>query len=529
MESARPPVRDAASATALVTAPRDAGGGGDSSRETAGVEETRANLDRSLAHGTAWTMAMKAVGQTATWLSTLVVARLLTPTDYGVFGMATLYLGLLQMLSEFGIGTAIVAQAEVDDEDAAQLNTVAISIGGIGALMLCATAPLVAWFFKTPALVPVLVTMSASFVISSFRTVPFAMLQRDLRFKRLAVYDVTQSVVLAATSIGLAAAGARYWTLVVSALLSAALSTALTVYHHPTRFARPDLRRVRATLSLGGDVLLQRLSWYGYSNADFFVAGRMLGGQAVGAYTLAWTLANIAIDKIGATILQVTPSVLAKASADVEELRRYVLRITELLMLVLAPITVGSALVAPVLVHAVLGMHWEQMITPLQVLSLYATIRALMPLFSQLLLVQGEQRYATRANVILVLVMPPVFAVGGTWWGITGIALGWVVVYPAIALTLVRRALHGVQLRTRTFLRIAVWPAASACAVMSVSVLTVRLILPSTLPAPLALPIEVTVGAASYVGALMFLHGTRIREIVRHARELRSGGPAPAA
>jgi PST family polysaccharide transporter len=471
---------------------------------------------------------MKAVGQSAAWVSTLIVARLLSPSDYGVYGMATLYLGLLQTLSEFGIGSAIVAQQEVNPDDAAQLNTVAVTIGAAGALVLCATAPLVAWFFRSPRLVPVLIAMSLMFVIASFRTVPWALLQRDLKFKRLAVYDATQAVVLAGGSIALAAAGARYWTLVAASLLSAALSAAITLYRHPTSFARPDFRRVKATLTLGGDVMVQRLCWYGYSNADFVVAGRVLGERAMGAYSLAWSLANVAIDKIGATLLQVTPGVLARARDDEEELRRYVLGISELLVLVISPITVGVAVEAPVLVHAVLGFRWEGMIPALQILSLYATVRAAMPFFSQLLLVQGDQRYATRLNVALVLIMPPAFLLGSRW-GITGIACGWILVYPLVALTLVRRSLHSVRLRARTFVRVAVWPAVMANALMAGGVLGVRWLVPDQWPALVALPIEIVSGATIYCVVLLTVHGARMRELIMHVRTLRSGATHGAA
>jgi len=486
---------------------------------------TRSRLDRSLAQGTAWTVAMKAIGQSAAWLSTLVVARLLSPSDYGIFGMATLYLGLLQLLSEFGIGAAIVAQEEVDPEDASQLNTVAVSIGLAGAALLCATSPLVAWFFKTPRLVLVLIAMSGTFVISSLRTVPWALLQRDLRFKRLAIYDVIQSVVLAAASIALAAAGFGYWTLVLAALMSAVLSVALTLWHHPTPFARPNFGRVRDTLTLGGDVLVQRISWYGYSNADFLIAGRVLGQHALGSYTLAWTLANIPIDKLAGTILQVTPGVFARARSDVRELQRYLLRITEFLMLVIAPITVGMALVAPVFVHAILGLHWEPIIPALQVLSVYATVRVMMPLFSQVLLVQGLQRYATRVNVVLVIFMPPVFFFG-SHWGITGISLGWVLVYPVIAVTLMRRALRSVELTARALFRASVWPTLLGCGVMAIVVLFVRLTVPHTWTAMEALPLEILSGAATYVSVLLRFHGTRMRDLLSVLRTMRGGAPS---
>ncbi len=479
-------------------------------------------VGRSLAVGVLWNSGAKALGQAAAWASTLVVARLLSPDDYGVFGMASFVLGLLQTLAEFGIGTAVVIQRDLRPRQIAQLNTTSLFLGLGGMAVACAAAPLAGWFFGNPKVTPVLAALSVTFLIGSVKSVPWALLQRDLRFKRLAAYEGFQALLLAACTITLAAMGARHWTLVGAAILSAVVSTGLALRFHAVPFAWPSRREVGPALSLGGDVVAQRLAWYAYSNADFVVAGRMLGTAAAGAYTLAWTLANIGIDKVAALVLQVTPPILAAVKDDRAELTRYVVLVTQVLALAVFPIAVGLALVAPEFVVGVLGAKWTSMVPALQLLSAYASIRVVLPLFSQTLITVGDQRFATRMNVIGALLMPAAFVLGARWGGITGIAAAWVIAYPVLAVPITRRTLGHLAVSGRPFFRSAIWPAFSACVVMAVGVELARLVLPDGWPALARLAVLVGVGGCAYLGTLATAHLPSVRATLSAARALRS-------
>src|SRR3989454_294659 len=179
----------------------------DSRRQT-----TARSLDRSLLYGVAWTAAAKWVSQALSWISWLIVARLLSPEDYGLLGMAAIYLGLITLLSEFGLGTAVLAVRELNVEQINQLNSLAVVLGLASLLASCVVAIPLGRFFHAPQLPLVVVAMSATFVITSFKTVPLALLQRDLRFKALAFIDLSQALVLAISMVGFAVAGFRYWT-----------------------------------------------------------------------------------------------------------------------------------------------------------------------------------------------------------------------------------------------------------------------------------------------------------------------------
>jgi len=114
-------------------------------------------LDRKLVRGVTWTGGIKGVTLFLSWISTIVVARLLSPDDYGIVAMATVYLGLTTMITDFGLGSAIVAMREVSEELTAQLHAVAAIIGVVAFLISCAVAIPISRFFGTAAVAPVVI------------------------------------------------------------------------------------------------------------------------------------------------------------------------------------------------------------------------------------------------------------------------------------------------------------------------------------------------------------------------------------
>ena len=117
------------------------------------------DLDGTLVRGLAWTGGVKWGAQVFAWASTLIVARLLTPDDYGLVGMATVYLGLVTMISEFGVGTTVLTLRELTEQEIAQLNGFSIILGLIGFTLSCLAAVPVGLFFKSPRLPMVIVAM----------------------------------------------------------------------------------------------------------------------------------------------------------------------------------------------------------------------------------------------------------------------------------------------------------------------------------------------------------------------------------
>src|SRR3989441_6264781 len=228
--------------------------------------EARA-LDRSLLRGVAWTAAAKWASQALGWASWLIVARLLTAEDYGLVGMAAIYLGLITLVAEFGLGTAVLAVRELSVAQINQLNGLAVLLGLASLVASCAVAIPLGRFFHAPQLPLVVAAMSTTFVITSFKTVPLALLQRELRFKALALIDVGQALVLAISMIGLAVAGFRYWTLVCGGVLGALILAGGVLRLRRPPFEWPRLESLKHAATLRSNVLMSRPCWVGFVEA----------------------------------------------------------------------------------------------------------------------------------------------------------------------------------------------------------------------------------------------------------------------
>ena len=473
---------------------------------------------RSLVHGIAWTGVVKWSVQIVTWGSTIVVARLLTPEDYGLVGMASLYLGYVTRISEFGLGTTILTLRELDDRQVAQMNSVALMLGAVGILLSCLAAIPLGDFFNAPALPLIVVVMSVSFLITAFSTVPMALLQRDLQFKLLALVDGGKALLTAVATIVLAWLGFRYWALVVGGLLGTALATGVVVIRRPHGFAWPKVQALKRALSFSRDILVGRLAWYWYTTADFLVAGRVLGKAPLGAYNFAWTLATMIPAKVTDLVSKVTPAFFSAVQDDRAALRRYLLTLTEGIALLTFPATVGMALVAEDFVALALGDQWMGAVAPLQILAVYAGIRSIAPLLNQVLVVVGEERFAMWNTLGAAVLMPIAFWIGSRWGG-AGIAVGWLMVHPLILAWALRRVFYKIELPLSQYLA-ALWPSLSGSLAMVAAVVAVQGI-SADWPLALRLGSQVVAGALTYGGVLFLLHRNRLREAKRLLRLVR--------
>src|SRR5436190_13617522 len=172
-------------------------------------------LDRTLLRGITWTGGIKLVTVVPAWTSTIIVAHILRPTEYGIVTMATVFIGFATMVTDFGLGGAIVALRELSGEVAAQLHAVAAVVGFGACAVSCIVAVPLSRFFATPALVPVVISLSSILMLDSLRIVRTSILARQLRFKYLSLLEALKAVSAVVFTITLAFLGAAYWALVL--------------------------------------------------------------------------------------------------------------------------------------------------------------------------------------------------------------------------------------------------------------------------------------------------------------------------
>jgi O-antigen/teichoic acid export membrane protein len=303
-------------------------------------------------------------------------------------------------------------------------------------------------------------------------------------------------------------------------------ATIIALLSEPVPFARPKPNELGDALLVSRDLVVSSVAWYVFQNSDFFVAGKLLGAAALGAYTFAWTIAYSVVDKVTTLVIGVTSSIFSAAKHDKELLRRYLTNITGTLAIILLPATAGLALVSRDLL-VIVGDKWAGAVVPLQLLVVYAGVRSLTPILTQALTITGDQRYTMKRNIIAAIVLPIGFAAGSRW-GITGIATAWIVCHaPVVMIPLLLRVDRHLGIGPRDYFPV-LRPALVSTAIMALGVFGVTMVLPSTTPGLAILIIKIVSGAVLYAGSLWLLFRERVLALLRLAAQLRKGSPAPA-
>ena len=482
------------------------------------------SLDRSMARALAWNAVAKVFSQAFSWVSTIVVARLLTPYDYGLVGMAGVYLALASVVSQTGIGSTVLYLRNLTRRQIAELNTLSIIVGLFLTGLTAALAVPLARFFSAPPLRALIIVASIAYLLDAFQVVPKALLQKELRFKLLSSIETTRFFCQALCCMALAWLHFRYWSLVLSHIMGSFISLILTSYWMRHEFAMPHFSELRQELRYARHVLFSGIAGYVYANADFGVAGRMLGEVPLGNYSVAWNVASVPVDKISSLLTGVTPAFFSAIQHDKSEIRRYLLRLTEMLSFATIPASIGLALAADSLVLVLLGPKWKDAIEPLRLLSGFIAFRSLATLLPNLLTFIGDARFVMWFATGSAVFMPVAFFVG-SHWGINGIAAAWLIAYPMILIPLYLRTFQRIEMRPIEYLS-ALSPAASASAIMTICVLVSRFMFTNALRPLPSLLLTVMVGVAAYLGALFLFHRDRVARLVRTLKSVRKGVPA---
>lgn len=405
-----------------------------------------------------WNVAGFAIGRIVLLATTIATARILTPEDFGLLGVALTVTMFLDLLNDFGLTTAYVYFArDRDPEEVASTGFVLSILTGVALTVLTiAAAPLAAIFYDEPRVTPVLMALSANYLLVSFGSVQDGRMRARLDFRRRFFAELGRSVVKGAVTVALAVAGAGVWSLVLGQVVGTAASTILYMVLERWR-PRWRLHRQLAVgmLRYGTQLLALGLVGLAAANVDAIFIGRRLGVEALGLYTLAFRLPSLAVRGASAVVSQVAFSAYAKVSDDEAALTRALLRSLRVMATYTVPVALGMAVVAPELINVLFGDKWQETGTLMQILALHTLLTVLVYNAGDVYKALGRPGLLTlHATIKLVVAVPLLWVAAGhsleaVAWGQVGVGAVSVIVQ----LTLLRTALRiGPVLVVRTLL-----------------------------------------------------------------------------
>jgi lipopolysaccharide exporter len=319
--------------------------------------------------GVRWMSLARVAGELIAIGSLIVLARLITPAEFGAFAVALVVTELALTIPGEGVGTALVQQERVAKEHLEAAFFLSLLIG----LLLGAAVFIVAPYVFTPlfgATTTELVQIATPmFLIAALTAVPMATAQRRLDFRVLGLAQIASLIVRAGTSVALALAGLNGSALMIGMLAGATATLGVLLTTERLPWPRPHRRGIREIAGFGVPAALSGMTWTGFRNADFAIVAARLGALDAGLYWRAYQLAIEYQRKIGSLVHQVTFPVYSRAG-DIEEMFELRRRVVRLVGALLVPGLAGLAVVAPVFVPWVFGDAWSAAVVPTQILAI---------------------------------------------------------------------------------------------------------------------------------------------------------------
>lgn len=479
--------------------------------------------------GTRWTALQFGASRLATFLVFLVLARLLTPEDFGIVALATVFVTLLQLLVEGGFSQALIQRANLEPGHVDTVFWTCVVTGVVLAGGLALAAGPIAALYGEPLLADIIPVLAVGLLVSALGSTQSAQLRRALRFGPLAARAIISNIVAGTTGIVLAVAGAGVWALVAQYLVLNVMQTALLWI---VAVSRPGLRVSRRhfadVFGFSRNSLGNSLLQFANNRSDDFFVGAFLGAGPLGFYTVGHRLLTTLNDVINQALLGVAFPVFARVQHDASRLRNAYCTVLKIGAVLALPGSLFFTVAATEVVEVVFGTRWLPAAPVMAVLAIAGALQTSISITDSCLNACGRPQVVFRNRLLGAVVQIVAFAVAapfGLLWVAWALVAKTYLLAPLPVWSLVRSGVIDV----RSWLRSFATPLL-ATAVMLAAVAGVRIaLLPHSGPG-LRLGAMTVVAVLVYIAALALLDRPVLREllgVVLPSRRKTFGRPEP--
>lgn len=359
-----------------------------------------------------------------TILTISVLARILTPEDFGIVGIGMIFVALFTSIQDFGVMQAIIRRDSRLEESISVGFGLRWIIATILAVIVIVFSKFIADFYGNPAITLVLIVMTLNLFIQPIAFSSLVLLTKRLNFSLIAIASIVQHIVLAIVSITLALLGFSYWSMVIGTL-SGSASYVLVLRYYENAFFRPkmDIRLAKELMGFGIHLLVVGLMAFVIFNIDQLVIGKILGVVSLGIYYIAIKFGRALGEQISGTVNMVLFPTMVRFKDSIEQLKTAYMQSLRMIATMAVPLCLGISALSPVLVSVILGDGWQDAEAPIAILSFQGLLQALIPPAANVLLSIGKPKYmsmvATVQAIIIVAAVYPMTVL----WGINGVCV----------------------------------------------------------------------------------------------------------
>jgi len=383
----------------------------------------RPRVQDQAVRGVPWALGGYAGNSAITLLSAVVLARLLTPADFGLVALAIIAVAALNILSDLGLTSTLVVRQDFDRRAQGTVLTLLLVMGVAVSLLLVLLAPLAAELFDQPRLTGVLRALAALAAVSGFYWFYDMVVQRELQFRKRFTAQLARNLGYATVALSLAALGAGVWSLVAGQLAGAVVYSVALVWVAPYHVVPSFERSVaRSALASGRGFMVQAGATTVEANLDYLVVGRVLGVAELGAYSMAYRLGEVPYAAIADPIARVTFPAFARMRHAGEDVGAAFLRSLRLVCLLSWPLGLILSAAADPFTRAIFGERWLAMVAPLSVLGIWAALRPLETMVGWLLNALGQAGRNAKITTLLLVPLVGALVVAAKLGGLTAVA-----------------------------------------------------------------------------------------------------------
>ena len=455
-----------------------------------------------------------ALGKIISLGSTLVLARILSPNEYGLMAIAMIIIGFIGFFNEVGIGAAIVQKSELTTTEVNGCFAIAVLISFLLFLATIAASESIAVFYGNPQLKAMIAVLSFGFLLGAISTIPMAFLRREMQFKAIAGTNLLAIAIQSIFSVILAKLDYGVWALVWGFIVSNLITSIGFFILSPWRpRGKYDIREASKLVIYGLHITSSRIFWYLYTNADKAIIGKLLGVKSLGVYDMAFSLATLPSGQVTTLVVNVATPLFSKLQHQLPELNSVMLKLTRGLAYITYPALIGMLVCSRELIMVALGPQWDDVLIPFSALCLMGLIKSVDPLLSQVLISVGHAKKLSAYTALCSVVMLVGVVIGAKLDGLRGVSIVWVTVYPILSIKLLNDVCKITGMSMLAYYR-NLRPALQGATLMGLVVLAMREIaLPLVASTPFLLVLEISCGILVYFLWLVYLDRKGFAEI----------------
>ncbi|MEN8154149.1 MAG: MOP flippase family protein [Acidobacteriota bacterium] len=457
------------------------------------------NLKKKVISGLGWSSTSRIFQYIFNFIITIVLIRLIDPSEFGVFAMAVVLIGFASLFSEIGFNEALIQKKDITGVQLNSIFWLNLIIAFTITVILVLTAPLISIFYKENILKEIIVIISINFLILPFQSIQTVLLKKNLEFKKISIIEIITMLVSGFFALALAVLNFKIWALVAQSIVSSLTRVILIRKFSSWRVEfKFDLKSIKILFKFSSNLFGFKLFNYFARNMDNILIGKYLGANSLGIYSKAYSIMLFPITKLGGIISQVLFPALSSIQSDLKRVKKIYLQITRGIAILTFPLIIGIITISDKLIPLLFGEKWIDIIPVLQILCIGGLAQSIGTTMGIIYTSQGRTDIMMKWGIFSGTVRVIAIIIG-LRWGIIGVSSLYVLsgylflFYPGWKIVGKIINMKFTEMMKNLF------PAFLSSIIMGIAVFSLGLLLPDSLNDFTRLFIEVLFGIILYV------------------------------